>query len=393
MPMRRDLPLRRPGMQVRRQPLRRSTPRLRATQIYALELMFLCVLTVISLGGSPIFAARHLEVSGAKFTGEQTVNAIVGMDGSPNLFRLRTDRVAEALAGLPAVESARVEIRLPDTVVVTLVERQPRLIWVIGDRRYVVDDTGLIFGQVDSVGNPVYPPPGSAIAPAASGSGAPGASASRPASTESAGESASADAGDPSATHQPLGRVAPAKATPKATPKPTPKATPKPTPKASPSTKPTAEPSPTTTLVPLPSLLPVPTAEPAASAGPQVVDLPAVYDRRADDADLSLGDVVDPIALDAAYRLASLTPTDVGSEATSLGVIVDDKYGFTLSSGPNGWVADFGFYTETLRKDSVIPDQVRDLRSMLLHYGENHVAWVFLVADIADNRIDTYIAR
>ena len=187
--------------------------------------------------------------------------------------------------------------------------------------------------------------------------------------------------------------MAPAKATPKATPKPTPKATPKPTPKASPSTKPTAEPSPTTTLVPLPSLLPVPTAEPAASAGPQVVDLPAVYDRRADDADLSLGDVVDPIALDAAYRLASLTPTDVGSEATSLGVIVDDKYGFTLSSGPNGWVADFGFYTETLRKDSVIPDQVRDLRSMLLHYGENHVAWVFLVADIADNRIDTYIAR
>ena len=54
MPMRRDLPLRRPGAQVRRQPIRRATPpRLRSTQIYALVLMFLCVLTVISLGGSP----------------------------------------------------------------------------------------------------------------------------------------------------------------------------------------------------------------------------------------------------------------------------------------------------------------------------------------------------
>ncbi len=83
------------------------------------------------------------------------------MDGSPNLFRLRTDRIAQALAALPAVESARVEVRLPDTVVVTVVERQPKLIWVIGDRRYVVDDTGLLFGQVDSVGNPIYPPPGS----------------------------------------------------------------------------------------------------------------------------------------------------------------------------------------------------------------------------------------
>jgi hypothetical protein len=56
-------------------------------------------------------------------------------------------------------------------------------------------------------------------------------------------------------------------------------------------------------------------------------------------------------------------------------------------------VAQFGFYTETLRKDTVIPTQVRDLRSMLLHYGENHVAWVFLVADIADNRIDTFIPK
>ena len=47
MPMRRDLPLRRPGMQVRRQPIRRATPRLRSTQIYALVLMFLCVMTVV----------------------------------------------------------------------------------------------------------------------------------------------------------------------------------------------------------------------------------------------------------------------------------------------------------------------------------------------------------
>ena len=188
MPMRSDLPLRRSGLQVRRQPIRRATPRLRASQIYALVLMFLCVLTIISLGGSPLFDARHLEVYGARFTGQQTVSEIVGMDGSPNLFRLRTDRIAQALAGLPAVESARVEVRLPDTVVVTVVERQPKLIWVIGDRRYVVDDTGLLFGQVDSVGNPIHPPPGSFSAPTASGSSAPGSSA--PGS--SAGQSTSA---------------------------------------------------------------------------------------------------------------------------------------------------------------------------------------------------------
>ncbi len=56
-------------------------------------------------------------------------------------------------------------------------------------------------------------------------------------------------------------------------------------------------------------------------------------------------------------------------------------------------MADFGFYTETLRKDTVIPDQVRDLRSLAAQYGENHVAWVWLVADIADNHVDTYMAK
>jgi hypothetical protein len=385
--MRRDLPLRRPGMQVRRQPIRRATPRLSSAQIYALVLMFLCVVTVISLGDSPSFEARHLEVHGARFTGEQAVSRIVGMDGSPNLFRLRTDRVAGALAKQPAIESVRVDVRLPDTVVVTVVEREPRLIWVIGDRRYVVDDSGLLFGQLDTMGNPVYPPPGSSAprsGPSATGSGA-RASTSPTAPDGSASADASA-----LATNPPDGRVVPAA---KITPKPTPKAIPKLTPKAGPSTKATAGPSPAASGAPAPSLLPVPTADPAETAGPQAVTLPVVYDRRAGDAQLTLGDAIDPIALDAGYRLTSVTPANVGSQAPALGVVLDDQFGFTLNSGPNGWVAQFGFYTETLRKDTVIPTQVHDLRELLLNNGEKHVAWVWLVADIADNHIDTYLAK
>jgi len=421
MPMRRDVPVHRSGIKVRRQPIRRSTPRIRATQIYALVLMVLCLLTVISLGSSTVFAARRLEVYGARFTGEEAVRQIVGIDGSPNLFRLRTDRIAEALAALPAVESAQVDVRLPDTIVVTLVEREPRMIWVIGDRHYVVDDSGLLFGQVDSAGNPIYVAPGSSIAPnasatAATGTGAPGASASGTAPTGSPAASASGDATGPTPTAGPVGLIAPPNLTlanltvvnptpanpaaarvtaAKVTPRPTARITPKPTPKATPraTAKPTATPNPTTTLAPAPSILPVPTADPAASPGPQVVNVPIVYDRRSDDAGLGLGDAIDPIALDAAYRLAGLTPADVGSQAASLDVVIDDTYGFMVSPGSNSWVADFGFYTETLRKDTVIPEQVRDLRSLLLHSGENHVAWVFLVADIADNHVDTYIAR
>ena len=375
MPMRRDLPVRRPGTQVRRRPIQRSSPRLRSVQLYSLAVMFLCVTAALAVSASPAFAARRLEVHGARFTGDLAVRQIVGMDGSPNLFRLHTDRIAEELVKLPAVELANVEVRLPDTVVVTVAEREPKLIWVIGDRRYAVDQGGLLFGLVDSVGNPIPPPL------AADGTAQLSAEPSST-STESSAEASAAATPRVSAAHG-------AKATPKATPK----GSPSPGRSPSPSPSPAAGASPTSSPLPPPSLLPVPTPDPAATAGAQAVSLPVVYDRRAADAGLTLGGVVDPIALDAGYRLAGLTPADVGSEASSLDVAVDDDHGFTLSSGPDGWVADFGFYTETLRKDTVIPEQVRDLRSMLLHYGEDHVAWVMLMADIAGNRIDTYIAK
>ena len=55
--------------------------------------------------------------------------------------------------------------------------------------------------------------------------------------------------------------------------------------------------------------------------------------------------------------------------------------------------SDLGFYTPTVRKVTVIPGQVRDLRSLLLKLGESHVAWVTLVADISDNHVNTYISR
>jgi hypothetical protein len=370
-------------MQVRRLPIRRSSPRLRSVQLFALTVMLLCAMATLAVSASPAFGARRLEVYGAHFTDDLAVRQIVGMEGSPNLFRLDTDRIAEELVKLPAVESARVEVRLPDTVVVTVVEREPKLIWVVGDRRYAVDEGGLLFALVDSVGNPLPSSPGAGetAQPSAEPSGA---------STAASAEASAAATSTVTPGHG-------AESTPKATPKATPKGSPSPgrSPSASPSASSdlAASASPTSSPLPPPSLMPVPTPDPATTAGPQVVSLPVVYDRRAADVGLTLGGVVDPIALDAGYRLAGLTPADVGSELASLDVVVDDDHGFTLSSGPGNWVADFGFYTETLRKDTVIPEQVRDLRSMLLHYGEDHVAWVFLVADIAGNRLNTYIAK
>ncbi|MEI8333338.1 MAG: hypothetical protein WCH74_05745, partial [Chloroflexota bacterium] len=93
-------------------------------------------------------------------------------------------------------------------------------------------------------------------------------------------------------------------------------------------------------------------------------DLPTVTDLRATAGSLATGSTIDPLDLDVATRLASLTPVDVGSRAASLAVTVDDRDGWIVSV-ENGWAAVFGLYTPTLRRADLVPAQVRLLRSLL----------------------------
>ena len=98
----------------------------------------------------------------------------------------------------------------------------------------------------------------------------------------------------------------------------------------------------------------------------QAAELVVIDDRRAASAGLSVGTRLDPQDTDAATRLASLVPADVGSAAKALQVRVTDENGFVIRADPQGWLAVFGFYTPSLRTTDLIPGQVRLLRSLLI---------------------------
>jgi cell division septal protein FtsQ len=116
--------------------------------------------------------------------------------------------------------------------------------------------------------------------------------------------------------------------------------------------------------------------DPPASA----VDLPVIDDRRAASAGLSVGARLDPQDIDAARRLASLVPADIGSAAKSLAVRVTDNDGFVVRADPQGWIAIFGYYTPSLRTPELIPGQVRLLRSLLIG-REQLIARVVLASE------------
>lgn len=125
----------------------------------------------------------------------------------------------------------------------------------------------------------------------------------------------------------------------------------------------------------------------ASQAADLPAGLPTIDDRRAlSRLIVTLGTQLDPVDLDVATRLASLTPADIGSRATSLSVVITDADGFVLATSPASWTAVFGTYGHVLRSPDLIPGQVRLLRSLL--FGrETQVARIVL----ADDRNGTYL--
>lgn len=124
-----------------------------------------------------------------------------------------------------------------------------------------------------------------------------------------------------------------------------------------------------------------------SSAGRVAIEqFPLMSDLRGGPA-LLPGNVVSPLDVDIATRLASLTLADLGSTATRLSIFADPQYGFVLRGEGEGiaWSAVFGIYSATIRPPEMLPGQVRLLRSLLVG-RERRIGWVIL----ADGQAGTF---
>jgi cell division septal protein FtsQ len=258
----------------RTRPVRRASAGFTPVRAAALLVLLAALAGLYGLTASSAFSAKRTEVTGATWTSQAEILAVLAIPSGQNLFTVNPMALAHRLDGIPAIRTASVTVALPDVIRVAVTEREALVVWQAGGQQFLVDDTGVLFDQL----------------------------------------------GDPA---------------------------------------------------------------PEAAAA-----LPVIDDERAASAGLKLGDTLDPVTLDAALRLGSLTPADLGSSATGLAIRLDDADGFTVSSVPDGWDAVFGFFTPTLRTTDLIPGQVRLLRSLL--YGrEAKVGRIVL----ADDRSGTYLPR
>ncbi len=266
----------RPGGAVRRtRSVRRSSAGLTPTRAGALLALLLGLAGLYGAVSSDAFTVRRMDVSGLTWTDRGAVLATLAIPDDQNVFTLQTRDLEDRLGSIPAIRGAAVSIALPDEVRVAVTERTALLVWQVGDARYLVDATGLLFTQLDGS------PPDAAAA------------------------------------------------------------------------------------------------------------LPVLDDQRAAAAAFTVGSILEPVVLDAALRLGSLRPADVGSAAASLDLRLDDASGFVMKAPGIGWTAVFGFYTPSLRTTDLIPGQVRMLRSYFAGHGEDAALRMIL----ADTRNLTVIPR
>ena len=265
----------RPGGGVRRtKPVKRASAGITPVRAGALLALLAAAGGLYGTVSSDVFAADSTVVTGNTWTSEEAVLAALAVPDGQNVFTVKTTELESRLTSLPGVQDATVTVALPDRILVDVAEREALVAWRVGDRRFLVDADGLLFGEL--------------------------------------------------------------------------------------------------------------TADAAGGADA----LPVVDDRRAASRTLDVGTTLDAVSLDAALRLGSLSPEDVGSSGERLTIRVDDENGFVVRGRPADWSAIFGFYTPTLRPTDIIPGQVRLLRSFIAG-REDEVLRVIL----ADERSGTYLPR
>ena len=135
-----------PGRRTRR--IRRASAGITPVRAGAALGLLLSAGAVYGLAATSAFGYARLDIEGTSITPDSAITEKLDLPKGENLFEITTEPLEAHLLEIPAVAAAEVSIGLPDRVVVRIEEREPILIWRIGERRLLVDGTGFFFAEL-----------------------------------------------------------------------------------------------------------------------------------------------------------------------------------------------------------------------------------------------------
>lgn len=126
-------------------PVPRGAVRGLKVMLFTMLLAAVMVVIGLMLYFTPVMAARSIVVTGiATVTREQVLDVAQVRPGTP-LLQINTDRVADRVAGIRRVASARVQRQYPSALGITIVERIPVVVKDFPDGPHLYDRDGVDF--------------------------------------------------------------------------------------------------------------------------------------------------------------------------------------------------------------------------------------------------------
>lgn len=135
----------------------RQLARLLEAGLYiALFLIFVYYLASY-ITGSGQYAVRNILVIGAGAVTTDEVRAAAALDSADNLLFVDREAVARRVAALPYVARAEVQREFPNTIVVSISEREAVATLIAGRRAFLIDREGYVLRETEPSADPTGP--------------------------------------------------------------------------------------------------------------------------------------------------------------------------------------------------------------------------------------------
>ncbi len=121
----------------------RRLSRLSRSKIFALVLIVALAVGLFLFFDSNLFFVFDFNVAGLQMLTKPEIARTSGIVGY-NIFFIDSQQVERAILKLPEVKSAQVAATLPNRVTITVVERQPEIVWMRGGELYWIATDGLV---------------------------------------------------------------------------------------------------------------------------------------------------------------------------------------------------------------------------------------------------------
>lgn len=113
----------------------------------SISVAFVFVIALIYILNLPIWQIKEIVVNGAKMLPPDYVRGISGIPLSENLFFADLSRAKKNLKKVAAIKSFRFHRLPPQTVLISITEREPLATLVLRDRSVVIDSDGVIINH------------------------------------------------------------------------------------------------------------------------------------------------------------------------------------------------------------------------------------------------------